>query len=147
MRNISCKDCIHDGVCYLQEVCSDIEEQLEKFGCEDYNQRMSFDNMRLVDANAFLASIEKGTIITDDLYGMGIMAGRDYDKKLIESMPTIKAKPVVYAEWIHTKIEDDDWGGTYHKWTCSNCGFSVPDNPGGANYCQNCGAEMKGVRE
>ena len=42
MNAPNCKDCIHNGVCYLQEVCSDIEEQLEEFGCEDYRQRITY---------------------------------------------------------------------------------------------------------
>lgn len=39
---ISCRDCIHDGVCYLQEVTNDIEEQLREFGCENYKCATDF---------------------------------------------------------------------------------------------------------
>lgn len=59
MRNISCKDCIHDGVCYLQEVCSDIEEQLETFGCEEYKQRINIDGVRAIDANKLACEISR----------------------------------------------------------------------------------------
>lgn len=59
MRNIRCKDCIHDGVCYLQEVCSDIEDQLEKFGCEDYKQRINLDGVRTIDANKLAVEISR----------------------------------------------------------------------------------------
>lgn len=53
-----------------------------------------------------------------------------------------------HGRWIHTAIEDDDWGGTFHKWTCANCDYSTGQNPGGTHYCPNCGAMMdKGVKD
>lgn len=58
--------------------------------------------------------------------------------------PTVDAVEVVHGRWIHTAIEDDNWGGTFHKWTCSNCDFSTGHNPHGTNYCPNCGAKMDG---
>lgn len=33
---IRCENCIHNGVCYLQEVCNNIDEQLDEFGCENF---------------------------------------------------------------------------------------------------------------
>lgn len=42
MKKINCYDCIHNGVCYLQEVTNDIEEQLEEFGCENYKSTTNF---------------------------------------------------------------------------------------------------------
>ena len=33
---MNCRDCLHDGVCYTQEVCNDIEQQLKDFGCKDF---------------------------------------------------------------------------------------------------------------
>ena len=32
----SCNECIHNGVCGLQEHCFDIELQLKEFGCDDF---------------------------------------------------------------------------------------------------------------
>lgn len=32
----SCNECIHNGVCGLQERCFDIELQLKEFGCDDF---------------------------------------------------------------------------------------------------------------
>ena len=49
-----------------------------------------------------------------------------------------------HGEWIHSEIEDDDWGRIFHKWTCSVCGYSVAHNPTGENYCPHCGAKMDG---
>ena len=51
-------------------------------------------------------------------------------------------EPVRYGKWIHSEIENDDWGRTFHEWTCSVCGYSVGLNPTGENYCPNCGAKM-----
>lgn len=56
----------------------------------------------------------------------------------------VEYSPVVHGRWIHTKIEDDDWGGTFHSWKCSACGYSAGHNPTGTNYCPNCGAKMDG---
>lgn len=39
---MTCENCIHNGVCYVQEVTNDIEEQLEEFGCENYKSTTNF---------------------------------------------------------------------------------------------------------
>lgn len=36
MAKATCKNCLHDGVCFMQEVCEDLEEQLAVFGCKDF---------------------------------------------------------------------------------------------------------------
>ena len=36
---MTCKECLHDGVCFMQEVCEDLEEQLAEFGCNDYKTK------------------------------------------------------------------------------------------------------------
>ena len=56
----------------------------------------------------------------------------------------IEISRVRHGRWIHETIEDDDWGGTYHSWSCSECKFPVGRNPTGENYCPNCGAKMDG---
>lgn len=89
--------------------------------------------MRLIDADALLEFAENRywkTLIPGDII----------------NAPTVDAKPVVHGRWIHTVIEDD-WGGTFHKWTCTNCDFSTGHNPNGTNYCPNCGADMRGHAE
>ena len=63
----------------------------------------------------------------------------------IDNAPAANVAPVVPGRWLHTEIEDDEeWGGTWHKWTCDNCGYSVGHNPNGTNYCPHCGAKMDG---
>lgn len=36
---MTCKDCLHNNVCYLQEVCNDIQKQLDEFGCDDFKDK------------------------------------------------------------------------------------------------------------
>lgn len=72
----------------------------------------------------------------------------------IGMLPAADVAPVVrckdckwYTEaqcgrWVHSEIEDDDWGRTFHSWACSVCGYSVGNNPTGENFRPNCGARM-----
>ena len=60
----------------------------------------------------------------------------------VRRIPAADVAEVRHGKWIHSEIEDDDWGRTFHKWTCSVCGYSVAHNPTGENYCPNCGALM-----
>lgn len=60
-------------------------------------------------------------------------------KYLIDSMPTIEAKPVVHAHW-EIEYDDDD---NIKKCYCSNCGVGCEP----MNYCGFCGAQMdEGVK-
>lgn len=69
-------------------------------------------------------------------------------KHIIADFHSADVAPVVPGRWLHTEIEDDEeWGGTWHKWTCDNCGYSVGHNPNGTNYCPHCGAKMDGGNE
>ena len=36
---MNCKDCIHNEVCHMREVCNDIEEHIKKLGCMDFIAR------------------------------------------------------------------------------------------------------------
>ena len=60
----------------------------------------------------------------------------------LTEFPAADVEPVRYGKWVHSEIEDDDWGRIFHEWTCSVCGYSVAHNPTGENYCPNCGALM-----
>ena len=51
-------------------------------------------NDDLISRSALLAELRKGTIITDDLYGMGIMAGNDHAMKKIEAATAVDAETV-----------------------------------------------------
>lgn len=58
-------------------------------------------------------------------------------KYLVDSIPTIEAKPVVHAHW-EIEYDDDD---NIKKCYCSNCGVGCEP----MNYCGFCGAQMDEV--
>lgn len=41
---MKCEDCIHDGVCHIQEMSTglEMEEYLREFGCEDFKNKADF---------------------------------------------------------------------------------------------------------
>lgn len=43
---MECKDCIHNEVCYMREVCNDIEEQIKEFGCMDFIARADIQEIK-----------------------------------------------------------------------------------------------------
>ena len=63
-------------------------------------------------------------------------------RELMATAPAADVVKVRHGKWVHSEIEDDDWGRIFHEWTCSVCGYSVAHNPTGENYCPNCGAKM-----
>jgi hypothetical protein len=100
---------------------------------------------RLIDANALMTKVKRYADEPDyqhtgENWRNGVRA-IEYE---ISIAPTVDAVEVVHGQWIHTEIEDDNWGCVFHKWTCSNCDFSTGNNPNGTNYCPNCGAKMDG---
>ena len=80
----------------------------------------------LIFRSALLEELSKGTIITDDLYGMGIMAGNDHAIKKIKEAPAVDAVEVVRCwECKHRESRDcpmchevyyydEDDGGDYY---------------------------------
>lgn len=38
----TCEECLHNDVCYMQEVCEDIEEQLREFGCDNFKPKVNY---------------------------------------------------------------------------------------------------------
>lgn len=43
---MKCKDCIHNEVCYMREVCNDIEEQIKELGCMDFIARADVQEVK-----------------------------------------------------------------------------------------------------
>ena len=60
----------------------------------------------------------------------------------VKAIPAADVAAVQHGKWVHSVIEDYDWGRTFHAWTCTVCDYSVAHNPTGENYCPNCGAKM-----
>ena len=43
---MTCKDCIHNEVCHMREVCNDIEEQIKELGCMDFIARADVQEIK-----------------------------------------------------------------------------------------------------
>lgn len=92
--------------------------------------------MRPIDADVLMEEVLKGTIISDDLYGMGIMAGVDSFAKKLKAAPTLT-------------LDDLRPKGRWVDGRCTRCGFDAmyyKGNPAQVytGFCPNCGADMRG---
>ena len=87
--------------------------------------------MRLIDADALIAQIEKRLCHAKTIVWLC---------RIIGEVPTIEADPVRHGAWIDP--EDND-GHT--EWHCSYCGDVVCTICGypGAKYCSVCGTKME----
>lgn len=71
----------------------------------------------------------------------------DYvEKRVVDKMPTIEARPVVRGEWIHDSYT--------HRNRCSVCEAYQPYDTVGdyidywdCDFCPNCGADMRGEED
>ena len=43
---MTCKDCIHNEVCHMREICNDIEEQVKELGCMDFIARTDVQEIK-----------------------------------------------------------------------------------------------------
>lgn len=99
--------------------------------------------MRPIDADVLMEEVLKGTIISDDLYGMGIMAGVDSFAKKLKAAPTLTLDDLrPKGRW---ELADDGDGAV-----CSECGTDfciLVYATEGFHFCPNCGADMRGGGE
>ena len=101
-----------------------------------------------INREAFIGGIEKHDCAP--CKGQGGDLGGDWCRSCVinsvleklREFPAADVAEVRHGKWVHSEIEDDDWGRIFHEWTCSVCGYSVAHNPTGENYCPNCGAKM-----
>lgn len=100
--------------------------------------------MRLIDADKinFLWTPIAPVYISNDVHYEPVAF-----KWEIDVQPTIDAKPVVHAHWIQDK-------GLFRNpiIKCSHCGNFLDMNGvnagrGNANFCPNCGADMRGEQD
>lgn len=95
--------------------------------------------MRLIDADACPALFDeefketKRLILDGEKHLDNLAEGFMEANKVIRSMPTIDAAPVVHGRW----ISYPDCGVT----RCSNCEWSI-EECFDSKYCPNCGAKM-----
>lgn len=101
-------------------------------------------NDEMISRKTLMDKLKLAVIITDDLYGMGIMEGIKHAKECVEEAPTIDAVPVVHGRWVEKFFTND------RQRVCSVCHSTVrqPSYDRGEikffNYCPNCGARMDG---
>ena len=90
-----------------------------------------------IERESLIAELAKGTIITDDGYGMGIMAGMDFAMKKVREQPAVDVALVVHGRW-----DFDAFTAKYgNPYRCSRCKEEYADTH---NFCPNCGARMDG---
>ena len=65
------------------------------------------------------------------------------EKCPVYKAPTIEARPVVRGEWIE-KPHTDGFGGRYFLYHCSRCDTPYAKK---RNFCNECGADMRGDDE
>ena len=70
--------------------------------------------------------------------GVCSKAGHDLRELLddLESAPPADVRPVVRGEWVEEK-------GRLYRWHCSECGYVIGVARMDANFCPNCGADMR----
>ena len=113
--------------------------------------------MRLIDADAFIAEINK-RIESAIKWGCNAIADRDAEIKTraeqavatfceasltAKNMPVIDAEPVRHGHWVEDK--ERPW-----RWICSECYTYMSneiDRNMDMNYCPNCGAKMDEVED
>jgi hypothetical protein len=87
----------------------------------------------LISRSALLEELSKGTIVTDDLYGMGIMAGNDHAMKKIEAAPAVDA-----VEVVRCKDCKHSYKGSPHGLMCEcPVGGQNTSLLGGDDFCSN----------
>jgi hypothetical protein len=90
--------------------------------------------MRLIDADALIKRLE-GTIVTSDLFGMGVQTGIGCAIDEIKMTNPAPVRQEVHAAWVQVSSQPSFF-------ECSNCGFQEAYAKTEFNYCPHCGATM-----
>lgn len=104
--------------------------------------------MRLIDADKLEAY---GTTVPKECNAEDYLSGVRDVLEHIDSMPTVDAIPVRHGKWIDSETFKRPWF-RHHIFECSVCRNTldmdgVNAGRGDANYCPNCGADMRGEKE
>ena len=80
-----------------------------------------------IEREALTAELAKGTIITDDIYGMGIMAGIDFALETARSIPSADVVEVVRCkDCKHGEVDAPDDFPNLH-YCHEGCGWNNAD--------------------
>lgn len=61
------------------------------------------------ELSSLLEKLQATSIVTDDLYGMGIMSGMDAARKIVAEQPIIDAEPVVRCQYCKHHNEGENY--------------------------------------
>lgn len=87
-----------------------------------------------IERQAVIDELLKSTIITSDLYGMGIMSGLDFAVKKVANAPAADVAEVRHERW-------EDVGNNIR--VCTGCRHGIKGHMACVNkFCPNCGAKM-----
>jgi hypothetical protein len=104
--------------------------------------------MRLIDADYLVKQLREQRVKLTGKFTVGINKGLNTAISIArnpDACPTIEAKPVVHGEWEETVMTyyecfgEGEWDEFYYEH--KECGYKCDFN---ANFCPNCGADMRG---
>jgi rubrerythrin len=89
--------------------------------------------------------------LTEEIESLSVMLGGENVFKtakksvlrIIDEQPTADVEEVKHGEWIEI-IKDIGRGRTLIKYQCNKCDVYTAKE---LNYCPNCGADMRGVKD
>ena len=122
----NCEDCVHDGVCYLQEICNDIKQQLNDFGCDDFKPTAD-----VVPMGAYKQILWERNMAMRQLQEYGIPLCGEADVVAIR-----------HGTWLDVPYPNNPNWKPRKK--CSVCGRVVRRKT--EKYCPDCGAKMDGKK-
>lgn len=154
---MTCKDCIHSGVCYKEndyenfpEKCGDFISERPQGDLISRSALIEDFKSRLVDCNDWIenakdketkirASAVKTFIAEVIMTIDNAPTVEDRTREVLSLQETIRklTKERPQGEWIDTGDMQEYWAEEYQ---CSICGAKDHRH----NYCPNCGAQMKG---
>lgn len=125
---IRCENCIHNGVCCSQEVCENIDEELDEFGCEDF-----------ADKSLYIKLPRKvGDTISGYMHNMSTETRKEEVK-----VEELKLKPCPFCG---AELAKDDFGNWEHPHQYDKeekCILSYIDPENGAIFFKNSKYNIK----
>ena len=82
--------------------------------------------------DSLLEKLQTTSIVTDDLYGMGIMSGMDAARKIVAEQPVIDAEPVVRCQ--HCKHHDEGENYIYCWLLKTKCPKTFQSSPSSSRF-------------
>ena len=98
-----------------------------------------------IKRETLLTELSKGTIVTDDIYGMGIMTGLGSAIRTARKIPAADVAPVVHGKWLKVATTGTDiFGEPTEVIIACNCSVCGLDGREETDFCPHCGARMDG---